>query len=98
MQGFIKRRIPLYLRRLITIAPAPIILAIGINASYALVIILVVLSFGIPFALIPLLISCRNRGLMEGLVNHRLSTAVATVVAALIVSLNVLLLYETFLA
>ena len=73
-------------------------MAIGINASYALVIILVVLSFGIPFALIPLLIFCRNRGLMEGLVNHRLSTAVATVVVALIVSLNVLLLYETFLA
>jgi manganese transport protein len=56
-----------------------------------------VLSFGIPFALIPLLIFCRNRGLMGGLVNHRATTAVATVVVALIVSLNVFLLFQTFL-
>ncbi len=97
MQGFINRQIPLWLRRLITMTPALVILAIGVNASYALVISQVVLSFGIPFALIPLLIFCRNRGLMGGLVNHRLTTAVATVVVALIVSLNVFLLYQTFL-
>ncbi|MCA1738491.1 MAG: Nramp family divalent metal transporter, partial [Actinobacteria bacterium] len=96
MQGFINRTIPLWLRRLITMAPALVILAIGVNASYALVISQVVLSFGIPFALIPLLIFCRNRGLMGTLVNHRLTTAVATVVVALIVSLNVFLLYQTF--
>jgi manganese transport protein len=97
MQGFINRRIPLWLRRLITMAPALAILAIGVNSSYALVISQVVLSFGIPFALIPLLIFCRNRNLMGGLVNHRATTAVATVVVALIVSLNVFLLYQTFL-
>ena len=97
MQGFINRRIPLWLRRLITMAPALAILAIGVNSSYALVISQVVLSFGIPFALIPLLIFCRNRGLMGGLVNHHLTTAVASVVVALIVSLNVFLLYQTFL-
>ena len=97
MQGFINRRIPLWLRRLITMAPALAILAIGVNSSYALVLSQVVLSFGIPFALIPLLIFCRNRGLMGGLVNHRLTTTVATVVVALIVSLNVFLLYQTFL-
>ena len=97
MQGFINRRIPLWLRRLITMTPALIILAIGVNASYALVISQVMLSFGIPFALIPLLIFCRNRGLMGGLVNHRLTTAIATVVVALIVTLNVFLLYQTFL-
>jgi manganese transport protein len=96
MQGFINRRIPLWLRRLITMTPALIILAIGVNASYALVLSQVVLSFGIPFALIPLLIFCRNRGLMGGLVNHRLTTTVATVVVALIVSLNIFLLYQTF--
>jgi len=96
MQGFINRQIPLWLRRLITMTPALVILAIGVNASYALVLSQVVLSFGIPFALIPLLIFCRNRGLMGGLVNHRLTTAVATVVVALIVSLNVFLLYQTF--
>ena len=97
MQGFINRRIPLWLRRSITMAPALAILAIGVNSSYALVLSQVVLSFGIPFALIPLLIFCRNRGLMGGLVNHRATTAVATVVVALIVSLNVFLLFQTFL-
>jgi manganese transport protein len=96
MQGFINRRIPLWLRRLITMTPALIILGIGVNASYALVISQVVLSFGIPFALIPLLIFCRNRGLMGGLVNHRRTTTVATVVVGLIVTLNVFLLYQTF--
>jgi manganese transport protein len=96
MQGFINRQIPLFLRRLITMAPALIILAIGVNPSRSLVISQVVLSFGIPFALIPLLIFCRNRGVMGELVNHRLTTAVATVVVALIVSLNVFLLYQTF--
>jgi manganese transport protein len=96
MQGFINRRIPLWLRRLITMLPALIILAIGVNPSRSLVISQVVLSFGIPFALIPLLIHCRNRGLMGALVNHRLTTAIATVVVTLIVSLNVFLLYQTF--
>ena len=97
MQGFINRRIPLWLRRLITMTPALIILAKGVNASYALVLSQVVLSFGIPFALIPLLIFCRNRNLMGGLVNHHLTTTVATVVVALIVSLNIFLLYQTFI-
>jgi len=55
-----------------------------------------VLSFGIPFALIPLLIFCRNRNVMGALTDHRLTTTVATVVIALIVSLNVFLLYQTF--
>src|SRR5215210_6963889 len=97
MQGFINRRIPLFLRRLITMAPALAILAIGLNPSRALVLSQVVLSFGIPFALIPLLIFCRNRNIMGVLTNHRLTTAIATIVVTLIVSLNVFLLYQTFL-
>ena len=96
MQGFINRQIPLFLRRLITMAPALIILGIGLNPSRSLIISQVVLSFGIPFALIPLLIFCRNRNLMGTLVNHKITTAVASVVVALIVSLNVFLLYQTF--
>jgi manganese transport protein len=96
MQGFIRRQIPLFLRRLITMMPALIILAIGLNPSRSLVISQVVLSFGIPFALVPLLIFCRNRDVMGTLVNHRLTTTVATVVVFLIVSLNVFLLYQTF--
>jgi manganese transport protein len=98
MQGFINRRIPLFLRRLITMLPALTILAIGLNPSRSLVISQVVLSFGIPFALIPLLLFCRNRNLMGVLVNHRLTTVVATVVVTLIVCLNVFLLYRTFFA
>src|SRR5215211_4310181 len=96
MQGFINRRIPLFLRRLITMLPALVILAIGVNPSRSLVISQVVLSFGIPFALIPLLIHCRNRRIMGALVNRRATTAIATLVVTLIVSLNVFLLYQTF--
>src|SRR5215204_2769591 len=96
MQGFINRQIPLFLRRLITMLPALVVLAIGLNPSRSLVISQVVLSFGIPFALIPLLIFCRNRNIMGVLTNHRLTTALATVVVTLIVSLNIFLLYQTF--
>ena len=95
MQGFINRRIPLFLRRLITMLPALVILAVGLNPSRSLVISQVVLSFGIPFALIPLLIHCRNRDVMGALVNLRITTAVAAVVVALIISLNVFLLSQT---
>jgi manganese transport protein len=56
----------------------------------------VVLSFGIPFALIPLVIFTSKREIMGGLVNHRATTIVATIVAALISGLNVFLLYQTF--
>jgi manganese transport protein len=97
MQGFINRRIPIFLRRAITLAPALVVLAIGVDPSRSLVISQVVLSFGIPFALIPLVIFTSRRNLMGSLVNTRLTTAAAWVVATLIVSLNVFLLYETFL-
>jgi manganese transport protein len=94
MQGFIERQIPLWLRRGITMAPALVVIAIGVNPSRALVLSQVVLSFGIPFALIPLLQFCRNHELMGGLVNRRTTTAVATVVVALIVALNVFLISQ----
>jgi manganese transport protein len=96
MQGFIDRQIPLFLRRGATMAPALIVLAIGVNPSRVLVLSQVVLSFGIPFALIPLLGFCRRRDLMGGLVNRRATTAVATVVVVLIVALNGFLLVQTF--
>ena len=95
MQGFIRRRIPLFLRRSITMAPALAVLAIGVNPSKALVLSQVVLSFGIPFALIPLLAFCRDRKLMGSLVNRRTTTAVAVVVVGVIVALNIFLLYRT---
>ena len=96
MQGFIRRRIPLWLRRGITMLPALVIIAIGVGATRTLVISQVILSFGIPFALIPLLMFTRRRDLMGDLVNHRLTTLVAAVVVALIVALNVFLLVQTF--
>jgi manganese transport protein len=95
MQGFIRRQIPLFARRAITMAPALVVLAIGVNPSRVLVLSQVVLSFGIPFALIPLLHFCRDRRLMGGLVNRRSTTMAATVVIALIVGLNLFLISQT---
>jgi manganese transport protein len=96
MQGFIRRQIPLFVRRAVTMAPALVVLAIGLDPSRSLVISQVVLSFGIPFALIPLVLFCRNRPLMGALVNRPLTTAAAVTVAAVIVSLNGFLLEQTF--
>jgi manganese transport protein len=98
MQGFIRRSIPLFIRRLVTMAPALVVLAIGLDPTRSLVISQVVLSFGIPFALIPLVLLTRKRDLMGALVNGRLTTLAASTAAALIISLNVFLLYRTFFA
>ena len=96
MQGFIGVRIPLFLRRLVTMAPALLVLGIGLDPTRSLVISQVVLSFGIPFALVPLLILTRRRAVMGVLVNRRLTTWAAGVVAALIIALNAFLLVQTF--
>jgi manganese transport protein len=96
MQGFIRRRIPVWVRRLVTMLPALIVIGIGLDPSRTLVLSQVVLSFGIPFALIPLVMFTRKREIMGGLVNQRVTTIVATIVAALITGLNVFLLYQTF--
>ena len=97
MQGFIQRQIPLFLGARSRSAPALIILAIGVDPSRALVISQVVLSFGIPFALVPLVIFTSRRDLMGSLVNTRLTSVAAWAIAAVIICLNVFLLYETFL-
>ena len=97
MQGFINRRIPLFLRRAITLTPALVVLGFGANPSRSLVLSQVVLSFGIPFALIPLVVFTSRPSLMGGLANSRLTNVVAAGVATVIVSLNLFLLYETFL-
>jgi manganese transport protein len=96
MQGFVRRRIPLFLRRLVTMLPAFVVIAIGVDPSRALVLSQVVLSFGIPFALVPLLLFCRDRSLMGSLVNRRSTTVVAVVITTVIVSLNLVLLAGTF--
>ncbi len=96
MQGFINRTIPLLLRRLVTMAPALVVLGIGLDPSRSLVISQVVLSFGIPFALVPLVLLTRRRAIMGALVNRPLTTALASVVAALIIALNAFLVIQTF--
>jgi manganese transport protein len=98
MQGFIRRSIPLFLRRAVTLAPALLVLAIGFNPTDALVISQVVLSFGIPFALVPLLIIASRRDLMGAMANPRWLTTFAGVLAAMIIALNVFLLQQVFFA
>jgi manganese transport protein len=96
MQGFIGVRIPVLVRRLVTMAPAFIVIGLGLKPSPTLVLSQVVLSFGIPFALIPLVIFTSRRGLMGPLVNHRPTIVAAAGVAALISALNIFLLVQTF--
>jgi manganese transport protein len=94
MQGFIRRRIPIFVRRAVTLAPALLVLAIGLNPTDALVGSQVVLSFGIPFALVPLLLIASRREVMGPLVNPRWLTALAGLLAAMIIALNVFLLQQ----
>ncbi|MFL6005892.1 MAG: Nramp family divalent metal transporter [Gaiellaceae bacterium] len=96
MQGFIRRQIPIWVRRAVTMLPAFVVIAIGVDPSRTLIISQVVLSFGIPFALIPLVIFTSRRDVMGGLVNHKVTTAFAIVVATAISALNVFLLAQTF--
>ena len=96
MQGFINRTIPLAARRLVTMLPALVVLGLGLDPSRALVISQVVLSFGIPFALVPLVLLTRRRDVMGTFVNRPVTTVVASVVAALIICLNGFLLVQTF--
>lgn len=96
MEGFIRRRIPLTARRLITLAPALVVLGIGVDPTQALVVSQVVLSFGIPFALVPLIMFTRRRDIMGALVNRRVTTYAATGAAAVIIALNVALIALTF--
>ena len=95
MAGLLRRSVPLLLRRVITMIPAIIILAIGVDPTLALVISQVVLSFGLPFVLIPLLLLTRSRTVMGTAVNHPVTTAVAVVVVALVIALNLTLIYLT---
>ncbi len=92
MQGFIHRQIPIFARRAITMIPALVLIGVGFNPSRALVLSQVFLSFGIPFALIPLVAFTGNRDLMGTLVNRRLTMLTACLVTAVIVGLNVYLL------
>ncbi|MEB2271879.1 Nramp family divalent metal transporter [Bacillus safensis] len=97
MQGFIQYHIPLYVRRLITIIPPIVIIAYGVNPTSALVMSQVVLSFGIAFALIPLILFTSKKRIMGELTNARWVTGISWVIAALVVALNLFLIVDTFM-
>lgn len=97
MDGFLRRRIPITVRRLVTMVPAIVVIALGLDPTRTLVISQVLLSFGIPFALVPLVMFTADKKLMGVLVNRRVTTITAALVALLIISLNVFLVYQTLL-
>ena len=94
MQGFLHRQIPILLRRVVTMAPAIVVIAMGLDPTRTLVISQVILSFGLPFALVPLVLFTSRRGLMGGLVNRAGTTALAAALTAVIIALNLFLLYR----
>lgn len=97
MSGLIKKQIPLFLRRMITLAPALLILSIQIDATWALVLSQVVLSFGIPFALIPLLRLTSNRNVMGESANRIPLRILLWIIVALVITLNLALLFGPLL-
>lgn len=97
MQGFVRFTIPLWLRRLITMVPALAVILMGVSEQKALVASQVILSFGIPFALVPLLCFTANRRLMGNLVNGRTVTVVGGAICALIIALNGYVLFFTLI-
>jgi len=96
MQGFVSFSIPVWVRRLVTMIPAFVVIAIGVDPSRTLVLSQVVLSFGIPFALIPLVVFTSKRDVMGALVNSRLTIMTAAAIAVLISGLNLFLLVQIF--
>ncbi|GIP37261.1 divalent metal cation transporter MntH [Paenibacillus sp. J31TS4] len=96
MQGFIQKRIPLYVRRAITTIPPLVIILAGVDATKALVMSQVVLSFGIAFALVPLLLFTSSKRIMGGLANRGLTNAAGWIIAVLVISLNLFLIVDLF--
>ncbi len=94
MQGFLHKHIPVWLRRLITIIPSLFVIAIGLNPTRTLVISQVILSFGLPFAIIPLIMFTRNKKIMGVLVNKKITTFIISIIAVLIIFLNIYLIYQ----
>jgi manganese transport protein len=96
MKGFLHREIPVWIRRLVTMVPSMIVVAIGLDPSRTLVISQVLLSFGLPFAIIPLVIFTSQKKIMGVLTNRKITSVLAYIVAGIIVVLNIFLLYSTF--
>jgi manganese transport protein len=97
MQGFLHYHIPVWIRRLSTMLPSMIVIIIGLDPTRVLVISQVMLSFGLPFAIIPLIIFTSQRKVMKVLVNQPLTNVLAGIIAILIVSLNIFLIIQLFM-
>ncbi len=95
MQGFLDWHIPIWVRRLVTMAPSLVVIGLGLDPTRTLIISQVVLSFGLPFAIIPLVMFTRRADIMGDLVNRRITTICAALIAGLIVLLNIYLVYKT---
>jgi manganese transport protein len=95
MQGLLRRRVPVLVRRLLTTVPAVVVLALGYEPSMVLILSQVALSLGIPFALVPLVVLTARRDVMGQHVNHPLTTCAASVIAVCVISLNVALVFLT---
>jgi manganese transport protein len=96
MQGFLRHQVPVWLRRIVTVLPSLVIIALGLDPTKTLVASQVLLSFGLPFAVIPLVVFTASRRRMGVFVNSRKVTAAAILVAAVIVSLNLFLIIQLF--
>ena len=96
MQGFLHHHIKPWIRRLVTMLPSLIVIALGLNPTRVLVLSQVVLSFGLPFAVVPLIMFTRRRDVMGELVNGRATTVLAIMAATVIIALNLYLLYQIF--
>ena len=95
MQGFLRRHIPIWIRRLVTMVPSLVVIGIGLDPTRTLVMSQVVLSFGLPFAIIPLVMFTRRTDIMGQMVNKRITTFAVGLIAAVIVVLNVYLIFKT---
>jgi manganese transport protein len=95
VQGFLDWHIPAWIRRVVTMAPSFIVILLGLDPTRTLVISQVVLSFGLPFAIVPLVGFTNKKELMGVLVNRRITTWLASLVAALVITLNIYLLIRT---
>jgi manganese transport protein len=96
MQGFVRRRIPAWIRRLATMVPSLVVISLGVDPTRTLVLSQVVLSFGLPFAVIPLVMFTQRKDIMGVLVNRPFTNVLAWLAAGLIVVLNVYLILQTF--
>jgi manganese transport protein len=94
MQGFLNYHVPVWLRRVVTMAPALIVILIGLDPTRTLVLSQVLLSFGLPMAIIPLVLFTRRKDLMGVLVNRASTTFIMWCVSGLIIVLNIYLLYQ----